>query len=205
MPAQVPFVHPLDPDDLDPVLLAQQNNNFEALASNFYSDDGSEPAVRFPFQWRFDRDVDLVKVGNEAADDWHVVGELAGDDASPPVFGLGVYVTKDAEGTAGANLITFSFQVCDLRADAAAVAVPGRRTLRIVLATSSFGAPAGTQTVVVVTGVEIAVLSAGKVLDVETDEDGLAEITVEVSGAGDRFVRATCGHGKAYELSGTWA
>jgi hypothetical protein len=208
MPAQVPITHPLDGYEKWRTLFPKVNDNFEALASNFYSDDNSAPAERFPFQWRADMgstNGPYLYLGNEAADDWFCVAELDNADAVPPVFALGVLVTKDAEGTSGANKIKFSCQVTDPRGTVGAAAVTGRRLLTVIVATTSNGAPGGTQTLAVVTGALVATLAAGTVLLVETDADGLAEVTLEVTGAGDRYVRASCGQGRAFELQGTWA
>lgn len=208
MPAQVTFTHPLDADELFPTQWPKLTANFQALASNFYSDDDSQPAERFPFQWFADMGATngrYLKVSNEAADAWFYVAKLDNGDAVPPVFALGCWITKDAEGTAGADKITFSVQVKDVRSSSGADNVTGRRLVTFIVAATSFAAPGGTQTLVVVTGTQVAALDAGKVLLVETDSTGLAEVTVEVTGAGDRFVRAMVGHGEPVELQGTWA
>lgn len=208
MPAQVTFTHPVSGDTRFDVLLPQLAHNFEALASNFYSDDDSEPTERLAFQWFVDMGATngpFLKLGNETADGWHYVAELDNADLAPPVFALGVYMSKDAEGAAGADKITFSAQVKDVRGTAGAADVGGRRLVTLVVSTTTFGAPGGTQTLAVVTGTLIATLDSGKVLLIETDADGLAEVTVEVTGAGDRFVRASVGHGRVAELQGTWA
>lgn len=181
--------------------------NFQAAFALSYSTDASEPAITYPGQLWNDRSGGYLKQRNHANDGWFVIGALApSDDSEAPHVGvLGVYVTKDTEGTAGANKITFTFQVTDVRASASGLAVKGRKLLKVRIAATTFAAPGGTQTVVVTQGVEVKVHTAGAYLDIETDADGIAKITVEVSGAGDRFVRASVGDSDATELQGTWA
>lgn len=208
MPAQVTLTHPLSGDTAFPLWNTQINNDLEAIASNFYSDDNSAPAVQFPFQWRADMgstNGPYLYLGNEAANAWFCVAKLDDADAVPPVFALGVYVSKDTEGTVGANKIAFTLQVKDPRATLSAASITGRRRVLVVVATSTFGAPGGTQTLAVTTGVLLKAHTADQLLEIETDVSGTAVVTVEVTGAGDRYVRASVGDGEATELQGTWA
>lgn len=183
------------------------NENFESAWSWSYSDNATEPALTYPGQPWNDASALLLKQRFHGNTDWHAAGALAPlDDSEAPHLGvLGVYVTKDAEGTAGADLITFTCQVTDVRASAAALPVAGRKVLRVRIATSSFGAPGGTQTVTVTTGVLLKAHTTDQYFDLETDADGTAAFTVSVTGAGTRHVRASVGDSDATELSGTWA
>lgn len=183
------------------------NNALIALASGHYSDDGTEPDVTYQGMLWIDASAGYVKRRNDSDDGWLVVGTWPGSDAVPHLGVLGVYITKDTEGTTASDTIRFSLQVADARGSASAVAVTGRRRVIVAIATSTHGAPGGTQTVTVSTGVEVADIggSADQVLVCETDANGLLEIDVAVTGAGDRFVRACVGDGALAELQGTWA
>lgn len=185
---------------------ADLNNSLAAAFSLCYSDDASEPSETWPGQLWADASAGYLKQRFHGDDGWHVAGALAPtDDGEAPHVGvLGVYVTKEAEGTPGANQIRFTFQVTDLRASASALVVKGRKVIRVIVAATTFAAPGGTQTVAVTQGTLLKAHTADQLLEIETDSDGIAKITVEVSGSGDRFVRASVGDSDATELQGTW-
>lgn len=56
--------------------------------------------------------------------------------------------------------------------------------------TADFGAPAGTQVLTVITGKALDVLASDTFLMLLTDENGIAAVDIEVTGAGTRYVMA---------------
>ena len=72
------------------------------------------------------------------------------------------------------------------------------------IGTGSFGAPAGTQTVTVTTGVQIDAPLVNQRLKVLTDATGKAVVRVNVTGAGTRWVMAAIA-ASSKSLDGTWA
>lgn len=183
------------------------NNNFLAVMGFHYSDDASAPPVTTPGMIWIDASAGYVKQRDDSDAAWNVVGTWAGSDAPAALGVLGVKITKDTEGTTASNTIRFTLQVTDARANAAgAVDIAGRRHLLVAISTSSFGAPAGTQTVAAgSTGVVLQELTSDQLMLVETDANGAAEIDVTVSGSGDRYLRASVGDSAVTELQGTWA
>lgn len=187
-----------------------QDDNLKGTRTLGYSDDASEPTELFSCQLFMDGATDYIKqhtVQTTGSPAYFVVGKFSADDSSPPHWGvLGCYLTKDAEGTTASDTIRFSIQITDARASASADALAGRRRVTVIVSTSSFGAPAGTQTVAAgSTGLVLVETTADQVLECETDANGLLEIDITVSGAGDRFVRAYVGDSEPTELQGTWA
>lgn len=183
------------------------NDNFLAVMGFHYSDDGSAPPVTTPAMIWVDADAGLIKQRDDSDAAWNVIGKWAGSDAPAVLGALGVKITKDTEGTTASDVIRFTLQVTDARANAAgAVDIAGRRHLLVAISTSSFGAPAGPQTVAAgSTGVVLQELTADQLLLVETDASGTAEIDVTVTGSGDRYLRGSVGDSEVTELQGTWA
>lgn len=69
-------------------------------------------------------------------------------------------------------------------------ACKGLFAIRVVVGTAAAGGPAGSQTVVVSIGSEVFVAVADQVIDLFTDADGVASLTVTLGAAGTRHVRA---------------
>lgn len=183
------------------------NNNLFAVMGFHYSDDGSAPPETTPGMIWIDASAGYIKQRDDSDAAWNVVGVWAGSDAPAHIGALGVKISKDTEGTTATDAIRFTLQVTDARANAgSAVNVAGRRHLLVAIATTTFAAPSGTQTVAIgSTGVMLQELTADQLLLVETDANGAAEVDVTVSGAGDRFLRGSVGDSAVTELQGTWA
>ncbi len=205
---QTTVTHPLDGDEVFPILWPKVNDNFKAVMTLFLSDDASEPAVNYPGQLFHDVSAGYVKIRNLADDGYLVIGKaMTASPVAPPVLGeLGCYITKDSEGDEGANIIRFSIQVGDVRADANMDAVAGERPVLVIVSATSNGAPGGTGTSAVGSaGQVLQELTAETVLLCQTDSTGLLEIDVTETGAKSLYVRAACGQGQFTELQGTWA
>lgn len=89
----------------------------------------------------------------------------------------------------GSSVRRFTVQVVDRLTNP----VRDRFPVRFTVGTADTGAPAGTQTVSVVTGATVQTVAANQCIDLMTDAAGLAEVDVTVTGAGTRYVRATIG------------
>lgn len=205
MPAQVTFTHPLDADELFPTLWPKLNADLEAIASWFWSTDGSAPATTLPNMVWVDESGGYVKQRNTDDDGWTVIGRATPDGQEPHHLGvLGCYVTAGAENSPSADDIVATVQVTDARASAAARNVTGKRFALVVVAATSGGAPGGTQTLTVTTGTLVASLDSNKVLLVESDSSGTIAVKVNASGATARYLRAAVGDGVPSEVTLTW-
>ena len=205
MPAQTTFTHPLDGDQYFSISWPQLNNDLQAIAQWFYSDDGSAPAVTFPMMVWADASAGYVKQRNLANDDWHVIGKMAtSSPEAPAVLGqLGCYLTAGAEAS---NVRRVTVQVGDARGDANADAVAGKRLVWVALATSSDGAPGGTHTAAIGTAGQILQqMTTDDLLLCETDANGTLEIDVTETSTTSVWVRAWCGQGQYTELEVAFA
>ena len=115
-------------------------------------------------------------------------------DDSVPVL---ADITKSAES---ADNIDFTIQVNNPRGEA----IARKMVLDVWIGTADFGAPAGTQTVSVTTGVQLDAPLANQRLKVLTDATGKAVVRVNVTGAGTRYVMASIA-ASTKSLAGTWA
>lgn len=205
MPAQTIFTHPMNGDVLWNLNFPILNDNLEAMASCFYSDDGSAPAVTYPMQLWADGSAGYMKQRNRANDTWQVVGKMAtASPDAPAVWGqLGCYITAAAEA---GNVRRVTIQIVDARGDANGDAIAGSRLVHVVLAASSDGAPGGTHTAAVGTaGQVLQELTADDLLLCQTDANGALEVDVTETNVTSVWVRAWTGDGEQSELEVAFA
>ncbi len=109
-------------------------------------------------------------------------------------------ITKDTEGTVGADIIRFSLQARDANGNNLAQEM----VIRTWVGTADKGGAAGSQV--------IGIGAAGGIIDsdlltyanIVTNSSGVASVDVTVTGAGTRYFMAEI-NGKVYSLSATWA
>lgn len=151
--------------------------------------------------------ITLAKMGNASVGTTELVGSSVTAAKLPlltrqRIPGLDA-ITKEGEGTPGADDIRFTIQAIDHNN----TALTARASIDVWVSNAgNFGAPAGTHTITISTGTLIAPAAIGntEAFRVLSDATGKVVVVVNVTGAGSRSVMASINGSQVQATAGTW-